>query len=212
LPTSTHDKKERKILVLVEDVAQRYFLESCKNIISKINKKCICNFVLDPIMNCEGKDNMVHTALPSALAVSQKRLLLTLDLDYKTDHDLTRWVENSLDNAHTKDGVSIKIIDCHDNCITVKINKVEKIVVIIPLGLPNELPKKIQTYSVEDYILADLLFKGKFFKRGKVLDSSKKTINELKERKSINEQQSRRSSINRNEKIISRYIEPLWKF
>jgi hypothetical protein len=211
LPTSTHDKKERKIPALVEDKAHRYFLE-CKNIISKINKKCICNFVLDPIMNCEGKNNMVHATLPSALAVSQKRLLLTLDLDYKTDHDLTRWVENSLNNAHTKDGVSIKIIDCRNNCITVKINKVEKIIVIMPLGLPEELPKKILAHSVEDYPLADLLFKGKFFKGSKVLDSSKKTLNELKEHKSINEQQSTRSSINRNAKIISRYIEPLWKF
>jgi hypothetical protein len=127
---------------------------------------------------------------------------------------LIRWVEESLRNARTCEGVSVKIISYRDNCITVKINKVEKIIIILPLGLPDELPKNIQSHSVEDYILVELFSKGVDERVG---DSSKKILNEMKERMSIQKQKqlvqsSMRSSINKLEKLISQYIEPPWKF
>lgn len=151
----------KNVLTLMEDNAHALFLQKCENIVDELNKSCFDTLNFEKRL-CGGLDKMIHNILPSFLVSGASRFLLTVDLDR---HPQDRVIENLGSIIHgtkTREKSTIKVANINQNVISVAVNNRTLKIVILPLGLPDELPKTIIFHSVEDYCLVGLKKIGGF--------------------------------------------------
>lgn len=75
---------------------------------------------------------------------------------HTNEQELFDYVKNSIDGSHSLDSWSIQVMHHRTNEIVIRVNKVERILVVLPLGLLEKLPSKIRGHSVEDYYLVEV--------------------------------------------------------
>jgi hypothetical protein len=92
------------------------------------------------------------------------------------------------------------------------VQKQKKIIVILPLGLPDQLPSKIRHHSVEDYVLKQLL-KRSNYKRDIRSPKSKEVYQEILNSHGLSERaliSDLFQSIIENATDIKNHLRPLW--
>jgi hypothetical protein len=214
---------QRAVFPLIEDNAHNSFLNVCKEkLITKLNEECGDLELRLPLpKNCNGIENLLNNELPSALAFPAKRYLLLIDLDYRTEQEVFSLVADTLRRTRTKGSgslgqpnsigaASVSVTEEWGNVIKVKVRAMEKIITILPLGIPDLLPNRIKSHSVEDYSL--LPFENQIPKvvegvRSK--DFLTSLIEDMKIAQAIIDE-ARRTSIESQANIIQNYLRPLW--
>jgi hypothetical protein len=116
----------RKILTLIEDEEHNRFLTSCKKIVDELNRVCTESkcFELE-IYTCGGNSNMLCNNLQSLIFMS-KRILLTLDLDDRSEPELIKSAAQRINGSRTKGSSVIRAKVERNNVIKVKINGMDK--------------------------------------------------------------------------------------
>jgi len=136
------------------------FMNCCnENIFPELNKECSSSLKAEVPYGADklhGKAEMLVNTLPSYLFLGEKFIIM-IDFDSNNEEQLMKSIEDRLDKAKTK-GTStghayrIKITKRDGNVFHVLVGGKQKLIVIIPLGLPKLHPQFFKTHTVEDYV------------------------------------------------------------